>query len=55
MDTFQPENVIGNVQDIFYLGKPLRYLINHILISVNQGHIIINLIDYLPLLKSPLI
>lgn len=37
---------------LLYLGEPLRNFINNTKILVYQGNTIINLIDYLPLLKS---
>lgn len=38
-------------EELLYLGESLRYFVNHIVINVYQGHTIVNLIDYLPLLK----
>lgn len=40
-----------DVEELVHLGESLRYLINNIHIDVYQGTTVINLIDYLPLLK----
>lgn len=39
------------MEELVYLGDSLRYFINHFQINIVQGHTIINLLDYLPLLK----
>lgn len=40
-----------NSDDLIYLGEPLQYFINHFQINIVQSHTIINLLDYLQLLK----
>jgi hypothetical protein len=39
-------------KQLIYLGKSLQYFINNIKIIVYQGNTFMNLMDYLPLLKS---
>lgn len=51
METFQPEHYIEDLYNFVYLGAPLRYIISNISFKVYQGHTIIDLLDYLPLLK----
>lgn len=38
-------------EELLYLGDALRYFVNNIKINVYQGNTVINLINYLPLLK----
>lgn len=52
METFTPEHYIGGLYDLVYLGEPLRFIISNISLELEQGHTVINLLNYLPLLKE---